>query len=79
MRKGWSEYSWAVKTMIELPNYILVGGLLNEIRFWNLKSSNSSNACTRVLSNKEDCFSIILISNEEMVYASDKNITIFRI
>jgi len=69
----------AANALVELPNDILISGGKDQIRFWNLKSTNDDSACTRILPNKGFCFSIILLSNEEMACASGENINIFDI
>jgi len=77
--KTYSGYHGSVYALVELPNDVLIGGGLNQIRFWNLRSENSDNACIRTLKAQGHSPSILLISNEEMACASNHNIIIFKI
>jgi len=70
---------WPTFSLVELPNEHLISGGYNQIRFWNLKDINIHNACTRILTNKGLCSSIILLSNDEMACGSDNDINLFSI
>jgi len=74
-----SGYPGQVSALVELPNDILIGGGEDQIRFWDLRCTNSDEACKRILPNKGKCRSIILLNNEEMACASGRNVNIFRI
>jgi len=74
-----SGYPGPVNALLELPNYILIGGGNGEIRFWNLQCADDEKVCTRILSNRGYCKSIILLSHEEMACVSGNNVNIFKI
>jgi len=75
--KTFSGYTGEVCALVELPNGVVVGGGVDQIRFWDLQATNKN--CTKVLLNKGYCFAIILLNSEEMACSSGNDINIFKI
>jgi len=75
--KTLSGHTGPVHALVELPNGILISGGVDQIRFWNLKSTSDNDPCTRIVQLKMMwCFSIILLSYEEIAYGNGAVINI---